>query len=208
MYPTTHVEKTGDELISAWARDLLDNPHVVVLDVEPSSIVDPYIRELSVTTASGRELLSFKLNPRVSIVDHSRGTHQFTDDASANDAVVFDTVALTELSHRLQGRLVVCYDSAFTQRVIRNDLHRFYATHYPDHVGNLDHPYVDVWFKEVTATWVDVLPVHAKYLGKKEKQMIDYRWYRSCGDDERALKHCRDIIETLRTIAGEWKTEN
>lgn len=200
MYDTQPDRAADRAKVAAWATDVLSDERTVILDSETTGLTDAYAVELSVTDRAGTELFDRRLNPRVAISSGASQIHGITNEDVAQAATFAEV--MEELTACLKGRRVIIYNAQYDLGILRNELHRYYTTTKPDHVGNGEHPYVNQWRNDVSAEFECAMQRYAAWVGDWSSWHGSYTWPALKGGDHSALGDCRAVVATLQTMAA------
>jgi hypothetical protein len=178
-----------------WARALVDDPDVAVLDCETTGLHDEArIVELGVYSTGGKVLLDTLVNPGEPIPPDVSDLHGITDDKVAG-APSFTTL-LPQLTAALDGRRCLIYNEPFDVGRLRHELtvHYRQAGH-PDPAAA-----AAAWLAEVRSE--DVMLPYSEWVGDWSDYHGDYAWQPLAGGEHRALGDCRAVVDLLRGMAA------
>lgn len=179
----------------AWARELLADDSVAVLDTETTGLEDDArIVDVAVYSIGGDVLVDTLVDPGEPIPAHVSDIHGITD-AHVAGAPSFSAV-LPQLTAALAGRRCLIYNKAFDVGRLRHEL----TLHY----RQAGHPEPEA----AAAAWLgavrteDVMLPYSEWVGDWSDYWGGYSWQPLQGGDHRALSDCRAVIETLRVMAA------
>ncbi|MBL3664558.1 3'-5' exonuclease [Streptomyces sp. M2CJ-2] len=205
------------EAAAGWARRILDDPTVVVLDTETTGLHDgARIVEIAVLGVDGSVLLDSLVNPGDPIPADATRIHGITND-TVKDAPSFSSL-LVPLTEALHGRKVVIYNRDFDKRRLAIELHHHYSARHvnlekPRHGRRRIHPAARAWL--AAHTWEDcAMEAYAEWYGDWKwdydarsddplHRQGSYRWQRLPGAGHRAADDCRSVIDTLTKMAAD-----
>ncbi|MFF1793657.1 3'-5' exonuclease [Kitasatospora sp. NPDC058263] len=204
----TEMER-GQEVagLAAWAAALLDDPEVVVLDLETTGLGDDArIVEIGVVTTDRRVLLDSLVNPGIPMPEEATRHNGITDamlaDRPGFDALVGDlTHALTRRGFgrvggvQLFGRRVVGWNvKEFDRLVLQRELAGYYLRQ-----GHTDpQASAEAWLS--TMSWEDVMIPVSNWCGEPSRHG-GYRWQK-LGGPHRGAADCLAVLDRLAAVAG------
>ena len=108
------------EVASEWAKQALNDPKTVVLDLETTGILskdpDTEISQITILDLKRRPLLSMLLKPNKPMSDEIVGIHGITND-QVRDQPIFPQVAKI-ISFVLEGKNVLAYNADFDIKLL------------------------------------------------------------------------------------------
>lgn len=191
----------NDKLIAAnWARTILRDPNVRILDVETSGLGAAEILQIGVTDTRGTALMDTLVRPNW----HNLGLTGIPAEATAinhiTDAMVENAPTLTsllpELSVLIHNKIVVVYNVEFEYRILEGCLTRR---------GTADA--ATKWVRSVSG-WDCAMGAYAKWYGDWNPTYRSYRWQK-LGDhapmaDHSALSDCRAVLQLMNRMADSY----
>lgn len=174
--------------LSAWARDALADPSVIILDTETTGLHDEArIVDLAVLTVGGDVLVDTLLDPGEPIPSEAGGVHGIAD-MDVKGQPRFDDV-LVRLTGALVNRRCLIYNDTFDVGRLRHEL----TLHYRE--AGHDDPAASAaaWLESMR--FEDVMEPYSTWFG-------EYRWQPLYGGDHRAASDCRAVIDRLREMAA------
>lgn len=184
--------------LSAWARDALADPQVVILDTETTGLDDEArIVEIAVTTAGGEVLLDTLLDPGECIPADASAIHGITD-ATVAGAPSFADI-LVRLTAVLDGRRCLIYNRSYDVGQLHHELTRHYqaAGHErPDRSAS-------AWLEGMT--FEDAMIPYSDWYGDWSEYWGNYAWQPLSGG-HRALGDCCAVADRLRDMAVDQTT--
>ena len=201
-----------------WARGLLADPNLVLLDLETTGLYDAEIVQLGVLSKEGEVLLERLVKPEGDYWDtlrRERGEKVplITSGATAvhgiSDADVADAPGFIELEAALldvlEGKTVAVYNLSFDQGVLRRELMRLYERrHDLTELSSIEQrdaqsAFARTWLSAVT--WEDVMEPYAAFVGEWHEYYGDYRWQPLNGAHQ-AIEDCRACLDLLKEMAA------
>jgi DNA polymerase III epsilon subunit-like protein len=179
--------------LEQWARDMLTDPDVVILDTETTGLHDTArIVDIAVITAAGEVLLDTLLNPGEPIPAEASSIHGITD-AMVTGAPTFGEI-LPSLRTAVYGKTVLIYNDFFDLQRLGHELN----VHHGE-TGDL----LAVgrkWLTVHDAKSEDAMVPYSDWYGEEDDWHGGYRWQR-LGGAHRALGDCRAVIDVLKAMA-------
>ncbi|MGV9836512.1 3'-5' exonuclease [Nocardia niigatensis] len=181
-----------------WARQVLRDPAVTVLDTETTGLTGAFIVEITVLSVDRRPLLHTLVNPGVPIPESATRIHGITDrDVAA--APTFDAV-LPQLQQVLRGKRVVAYHSDFDAEIIDNELDRL-GIQPRAGLGELE-PGTGPWWVERGTRVECAMRRYSAWRGVWDEARNDFRRHRLEGG-HRSHDDCLALVDRLEEMAGE-----
>ncbi|MER6442190.1 3'-5' exonuclease [Streptomyces sp. NPDC001185] len=168
-----------------WARDILDDPHMIVLDTQTTSLSDPWAVQIALTDHCGRVLFNEHLNPLADITPAATALHGTTPQ-KATTAASFSAF-VPHLAHLLHGRRCLTYNAPFDYSVLERELHR----HFRSPIR------AQAWLRK--STWVDAMRPYAAWKGLWSARRGSYR-YQQLGSSYDAATNCQLLLTTLEQL--------
>jgi DNA polymerase III epsilon subunit-like protein len=181
--------------LSTWARDVLADPSVVVLDTETTGLHDTArIVDLAVLTAGGDVLVDTLLDPGEPIPAEAWGVHGIAD-ADVQGQPRFGDV-LVQLTGALLNRRCLIYNRGYDVARLRHEL----TLHYRE--AGHDDPAASAaaWLESMR--FEDVMVPYSTWFGEWSDYHGNYRWQPLYGGDHRAASDCRAVLDRLRDMAA------
>lgn len=171
---------------SAWARDILANPDVVILDTETTGLPRPkaYITEIAIISKRAI-LFDTLLDPRYPLDPKAIEASGIRPEDLVGKRT-FAEVA-KELAEILNGKTVVGWNIDFDRTVIGCELTRLRKE-----TGRIPRP-------RRTPRWVDACEPYRQFL--RERGLYEYGAAKLNGP-HRAKGDCLAVVEKLREIAA------
>lgn len=181
--------------LSAWARDVLADPAVVVLDTETTGLHDTArIIDLAVLTVGGDALVDTLLDPGEPIPVEAWGVHGITD-TDVQGRPRFGNV-LVRLTEALINRRCLIYNKAFDVGRLRHEL----TLHYREAGHDDPAASATAWLESMR--FEDVMEPYSTWFGEWSDYFDGYRWQPLYGGDHRAASDCRAVVDRLREMAA------
>lgn len=169
-----------------WARRVLSDPSVVILDTETTGLGEKdEVVQVAVIDLSGTVLFNTLVEPSISIPAQASAIHHITNEM-VTDAPTFLDVAF-DLFKVLIGRAVVIYNAPFDQRLLRQSCN-VVGLSYLSLVAGVQR-------------FEDVMLPYSQYVGDWNEYHQNYRWQKLPGGDHTALGDCRATLDVLRLMA-------
>ncbi|MDI3101830.1 3'-5' exonuclease [Streptomyces sp. AN-3] len=175
------------EHVRRWARRILTDRRLVVLDVQTTALTDPWAVQVSLTDAHGNVLLNEHLNPLADISPAATALHGITRRQAAQ-APTF-AVLIPRLAKLLHGRRCLTYNATFDRTVLQRELHR----HFHSSARAAD------WLGR--CTFVDAMQPYAAWKGLWSTHHRSYR-YQPLGSSYEAVSNCRLLLTTLKQVGN------
>ena len=189
---------------TAWAKALLANPDLALLDFETTDLYDADIVQIGVLSARGEMLLETLVKPTKPISPGATAVHGITAEDVKN-APTFEAVEET-LFALLEDKVVAVYNLAFDRSVLAGELRRLYeARQDPSRVStpspqrDAQQTFVERWLSSMR--WEDVMAPYAAFVGEWHPCFEDYRW-QPLGGGHQALGDCFACLEVLNAMAA------
>jgi DNA polymerase III epsilon subunit-like protein len=181
--------------LSAWARDILTDPGVVVLDTETTGLHDgARIVDLAVLTVGGDVLVDTLLDPGEPIPAEASGIHGITDTDVRGQPRFGDV--LVQLTGALINRRCLIYNRGFDVGRLRHEL----TLHYRE--AGHDDPAASAAAWLETMRFEDVIVPYSDWVGEWSDYHGSYRWQPLYGGDHRAASDCRAVVDRLRDMSA------
>ncbi|MBT1093542.1 exonuclease domain-containing protein [Streptomyces sp. Tu102] len=173
------------ERVRRWARSILADPRLAVLDVQTTSLTNPWAVQIGLTDRHGNVLFDECLNPLADITPDATSLHGITHQQAAA-APPFASL-VPRLAPLLHHRRCLTYNAAFDHGVLERELHRHFrsATR------------ARAWLGQ--STWVDAMRPYAAWKGLWSARRHSYR-YQPLGSSYEAVTNCRLLLTTLEQI--------
>ncbi|GAA4339778.1 hypothetical protein GCM10023086_75020 [Streptomyces venetus] len=173
------------ERVRRWARSILTDPHLVVLDVQTTTLTDPWAVQISLTDRHGNVLFNEHLNPLADIAPAATALHGITPQQAAT-APPF-AVFVSRLAQLLHHRRCLTYNAAFDRAVLERELHRYFRSTARAHA----------WLGQCTL--VDAMQPYAAWKGLWSAHHHSYR-YQPLGSSYEAVTNCRLLLTKLEQV--------
>jgi DNA polymerase III epsilon subunit-like protein len=181
--------------LSAWARDALADPAVVVLDTETTGLHDgARIVDLAVLTVGGDVLVNTLLDPGEPIPAEATDIHGITD-VDVQGQPRFGDV-LVQLTGALVNRRCLIYNDTFDVGRLRHEL----TMHYREAGHGDPAASAAAWLE--TMRFEDVMMPYSDWYGEWSDYHGNYCWQPLFGGDHRAASDCRAVLDRLREMAA------
>ncbi|MFE4698724.1 exonuclease domain-containing protein [Streptomyces sp. NPDC056738] len=171
--------------VHRWACGILNDPHMIVLDTQTTSLTDPWAVQIALTDHRGRVLFNERLNPFAEITPAATALHGITPE-KATAAAPFSAF-VPRLTRLLHGRRCLTYNAPFDCKVLERELHRHFGS-----AARARH-----WMTK--CTWIDAMRPYAIWKGLWSAHRGGYR-YQRLGSSYDAATNCRLLLTTLEQI--------
>lgn len=177
---------------SEWARQRLDDPNTVIVDIEttglPSKDPDVEICQVSVINVSGRPLFSMLVKPNKPMGEEVINVHKIRNEEVINQPTFAQIAKM--LSFVLKGKHVVCYNSAFDIKILWSLFKKY----------NLDTP--------DTAGISCAMEKYSEFKMEWNESKGNLKWHKlpklAAGEAHDSLVDCVSTLKLLRLIAGDF----
>ncbi|MGA4953724.1 exonuclease domain-containing protein [Streptomyces lydicamycinicus] len=173
------------ELARRWARTLLDDPQLLILDIQTTDLHDARAVQIGVIDRAERIIVNELINPQAPIAPAATALHGITQSKVAS-APTFAELQ-PRLKQALQGRRCLAYNLDFDKDVIERELRRVGA------------PPTHQWLARTR--WEDAMHPYATWKGLWATHRRGYRFQRLNGSYD-AVKNCQAALQTVRRVAG------
>ena len=188
-----HQLKKKEEAIK-WAKERLNDPQTLIVDVETTGLLknDPETKivSLSMINNQGRVVLAALVNPERPIPLDSQKIHGI-DDREVRDAMPWSVIG-DIAAFQMKGKHVVCFNAGFDVHLM---VHLF---------GQYGIPIPDF---EVSCA----MEMYAQFVGEWSKSKGDYKWQRlpklAFGSAHDSLVDCQSTLLLLKKMAGDFSDE-
>ncbi|MEV6048788.1 3'-5' exonuclease [Streptomyces xanthochromogenes] len=180
-WPTDRARTVG------WARQLLNDPTLLLIDIQTTGLHQPYAAQISALEPDGTLVLEELLNPQADFEPEATSLHGLTQD-STRHAPVFSEL-LPDLTRLFHGRNLLAYNIRYDHDVIHRELHRHYT----------DAPAAHAWIK--STHWHDAMRPLAPWTGLWSSRLLAYRYPR-LSDLYDATANCRVLLRRLHQAAN------
>lgn len=209
------ARRRAERDLTAWAREVLDDPDTVVLDTETTGVhAEARIVEIGVQRVSGEVLVDTLIDPGEPIPAEATAIHGITDAMVAEAGVPAFGEVVDRLAAALAGKRVVIYNRRFDVGRLRHELARYYAGCVSGQDAQETVVTGTVAAEErdqaamQAAAWIDgmrfedAMDPFSTWVGEWSHYWGDYVWQPLPGGDHRALGDCRAVVTMLRRMAS------
>ena len=213
------------EPVRGWARALLDDPDLLLLDSETTGLKG-YLVEIGIIDRDGQQVFHSLINPKCPIEAGAQAVHGISDDDVKN-APTFGEIE-PQLRALLEYKNVVIYNASFDIGVLRREVERettrqLEAAGVPDQVlpieaapdSLLAMAYDDAIWRGVAGLvaeqWAGRIGAQcameqwAIWCGNWSEYHGNYKWQK-LGGGHRALDDCRACLALLHQMAAPVET--
>lgn len=192
MKPTELEFKEFKQKASEWAKQRLEDPSTVIIDTESTGILskdpDTEICQVSVINVEGKPLVSLMVKPNKPMGEEVIGIHKITNEQVAGQPT-FPQIAKV-LSFILEGKHVVCYNSAFDVKLLWTLFKKY----------NLPVPKVS----GVSCAMEKYSEFKMEWNEKKD----GFKWHKlpklAAGEAHDSLVDCMSTLKLLQLMAGDY----
>lgn len=169
-----------------WARAMLKDPRLVVLDIQTTGLDDAWAVQIGLTDRSGNVLLDELVNPMADVTAPAAALHGFSSDQLAT-APTFGAL-VPELVRNLTGRRCLAYNADFDRGVLEREIARLpVSTRHSRTVLE-------------ACSWHDAMAPYATWRGLWSARRNAFR-YQRLGSTYDAVSNCHRLLETVELMA-------
>ena len=192
--PTEEQKAEIKEQMTAWAKERLEDPKTLIVDVETTGLLtkDPKteIVSISMIDHKGNVVLAALVNPKRPIPLEAQRVHGI-DDRAVKDSPPFSALG-NLIAGMMQGRHIVCFNAGFDVHLLTVLMQRY----------NIELPEYEVSC---------AMEAYSAYVGDWAKTKGDYKWQRlpklAYGKAHNALTDCMSTLLLLQKMAGDFSSE-
>lgn len=192
--PTQEQQLKKKEETVKWAKERLNDPNTIIVDVETTGLLtrDPQteVVSLSMINPQGRPLLAALVNPGRPIPMESQKIHGI-EDREVKDAPPFSVIG-DLASIIMAGKHVVAFNAGF-------DVHLLVHL-----MGKYDIPVPDF---EVSCA----MEMYSQFVGDWAKSKSDYKWQKlpklAYGSAHDSFVDCQSTLLLMKKMAGDFSDE-
>ncbi|MFG2794020.1 exonuclease domain-containing protein [Streptomyces sp. NPDC048419] len=173
------------ERVGRWARNVLADPRLVVLDVQTTTLTEPWAVQIGLTDRHGNVLFNEHLNPLADVAPAATALHGITQQRAA--AAPPFAAFVPHLAQLMHGRRCLTYNAAFDRRVLERELHRYFRCT----------TRARAWLGK--STWADAMGPYATWKGLWSARHRSYRC-QPLGSSYEAVTNCRLLLTTLEQV--------
>lgn len=192
--PTEEQNQQKKEEATIWAKERLNDPNTLIVDVETTGLLrdDPETKivSLSMINAKGQVVLASLVNPERPIPLSAQKIHRIEDRDVATAmpwSVIGDLAA-----YQMAGKHVVCFNAGF-------DVHLM--------VHLMTQSKIPIPDFEVTCA----MEMYSQFVGEWSRSKGDYKWQRlpklAYGEAHDSLVDCQSTLLLLKKMAGDFSDE-
>jgi len=171
---------------SAWARRMLAQPDMLILDTETTGLHGiAEICQIAIVDGAGQVVIDTLVKPTRPIPRDASHIHGITDD-KVKDAPTFADLA-PQLREILSGATVVIYNAEFDTRLMEQSARAHGLTYE-----------VPIFAGEYACA----MEMYSQWVGDWSSYHHSYRWQRLPGGDHSALGDARACLAVLKKMAG------
>ncbi|MGW1596998.1 3'-5' exonuclease [Streptomyces sp. NPDC002343] len=173
------------ERVRRWARDILNDRRLLVVDVQTTGLTAARAVQIGVTDRDGNALFNELVNPLCDITAAAVTRHGLSPNRLAT-APTFGAI-MPDLARLLAGRLCLAYNARFDRGVLERETHRL-----PKNVRG-------TWGTRTPACWKDAMAPYAAWKGLWSTRHGTYR-YQPLGSAYDAITNCRRLLATMHRM--------
>lgn len=175
-----------------WAAEVLNDPSVVIVDTETTGLLsknpDTEVCQLSAINVWGRPVFSMLIKPATPVPQEVINIHGITNEQLIGQPT-FPQIAKL-LSHILEGKHVICYNSDFDVKLIWH-LYRKYKIELP----------------KVTRISC-AMDKYSEFKGEWNESKGNLKWHKlpklAAGEAHDSLVDCVSTLKLIQLIAGDY----
>lgn len=187
--PSAAQRVTDQQAATNWARHILANPDVVILDLESTDLHGRVV-EMAVVATGGEVLFETLINPEGEPINsEASAKHGITDVMVAAAHVPRFGDIIEELTELLRGKQIVGWNTAHDHAVLIGEVDRLAAAGYVVHTPWLE------------TTWQDAMLQYAAWCGDWDELVGQYRRHKLDGA-HRALGDCQAVLHRLHEMGA------
>ena len=192
--PTEEQQLKVREKAMKWAKERLNDPNTLIIDVETTGMLknDPEteIVSLAMINAKGQVVLASLVNPQRPIPLEVQKIHKI-EDRDVKSAMPWDVIG-DIAAYQMLGKHVVCFNAGFDVHLIVHLLGK-YGIPVPEF--------------EVSCA----MEYYAQFVGEWSRSKSDYKWQRlpklAFGSAHDSLVDCQSTLLLLKKMAGDFSDE-
>lgn len=192
--PTEEQKAEVKQQMTAWAKERLEDPKTLIVDVETTGLLtkDPNTEVVSVSMIDhkGNVVLAALVNPKRPIPLEAQKVHGI-DDRAVKDSPPFSALG-NLIAGIMEGRHIVCFNAGFDVHLLTILMQRY----------NIELPNYEVSC---------AMEAYSAYVGDWAKSKGDYKWQRlpklGYGKAHNALTDCMSTLLLLQKMAGDFSSE-
>lgn len=187
-----HLTKKEEAI--KWAKERLNDPNTLIVDVETTGLLknDPQTKIVSISmiNAKGQVVLASLVNPERPIPLTAQKIHKI-EDRDVKDAMPWSVIG-DIAAYQMRGKHIVCFNAGFDVHLI---------IHLLNSVG-IPLPEFDVSC---------AMEYYAQFVGEWSKSKGDYKWQRlpklAYGSAHDSLVDCQSTLLLLKKMVGDFSDE-
>ena len=192
--PTEEQQLKVREKAMKWAKERLNDPNTLIIDVETTGMLknDPEteIVSLAMINTKGQVVLASLVNPQRPIPLEVQKIHKI-EDRDVKSAMPCDVIG-DIAAYQMLGKHVVCFNAGFDVHLIVHLLGK-YGIPVPEF--------------EVSCA----MEYYAQFVGEWSRSKSDYKWQRlpkfAYGTAHDSLVDCQSTLLLLKKMAGDFSDE-
>ena len=192
--PTLEQQLKKKEEATLWAKERLNDPNTLIVDVETTGLLnrDPEteIVSLAMVNTKGQIVLASLVNPQRPIPLEVQKIHKI-EDRDVKGAMPWSVIG-DIAAYQMAGKHIVCFNAGFDVHLIVHLLGK-YGIPVPDF--------------EVSCA----MEYYSQFVGEWSKSKSDYKWQRlpklAYGSAHDSLVDCQSTLLLLKKMAGDFSDE-
>lgn len=192
--PTPEQKAEVKENMVKWAKERLEDPNTLIVDVETTGLLtkDPNteVVSLSMIDHKGNVVLAALVNPKRPIPLEAQKVHGI-DDRAVKNSPPFQALG-NLIAGLMEGRHLVCFNAGFDVHLLTVLMQRY----------NIELPNYEVSC---------AMEAYSAYVGEWAKSKNDWKWQKlpklAYGRAHDALTDCMSTLLLLQKMSGDFSSE-
>ena len=192
--PTPEQQLKSKEAAIVWAKERLNDPNTLIIDVETTGFLnkdpDTEVVSLAMINPKGQIVLASLVNPQRPIPLETQKIHKI-EDRDVKNAMPWNVIG-DIAAFQMAGKHVVCFNAGFDVHLIVHLLGKY----------NIPVPEFDVSC---------AMEKYSQFVGEWSKSKGDYKWQRlpklAFGSAHDSLVDCQSTLLLLKKMAGDFSDE-
>ena len=194
VVPTPEQQLKTKEEAMVWAKERLNDPNTLIIDVETTGFLnrdpDTEVVSLAMINPKGQIVLASLVNPQRPIPLETQKIHKI-EDRDVKNAMPWNVIG-DIAAYQMAGKHVVCFNAGFDVHLM---VHLF---------GKYDIPVPEF---DVSCA----MEKYSQFVGEWSKSKGDYKWQRlpklAFGSAHDSLVDCQSTLLLLKKMAGDFSDE-
>ena len=192
--PTPEQQLKSKEAAIVWAKERLNDPNTLIIDVETTGFLnkdpDTEVVSLAMINPKGQIVLASLVNPQRPIPLETQKIHKI-EDRDVKNAMPWNVIG-DIAAFQMAGKHVVCFNAGFDVHLIVHLLGKY----------GIPVPEFDVSC---------AMEKYSQFVGEWSKSKGDYKWQRlpklAFGSAHDSLVDCQSTLLLLKKMAGDFSDE-